>query len=443
MSKTPNIKDAIATAAIPSSKQTPDFGPVQFSFGALSDTHINYQSYNRGAYEKLRNSLDFFARKKMDIVVIAGDITGDRGESPDLEAQYQKHVEIVNASNFSSSKVFEAIGNHGNTPSDSRLLNAYLGSSEEKHPFKGSPYYHVLVDGNAGENDNLFIFMAHEIEASSDVATKDNFSAGQINWLENLLSRYDNGNTNIFVVLHSPFLNYGAGDIENGSYKNCIKFDGEFTQTMRLFSLLEEHKDAIVMSGHTHVSFYENANYSDENNQFARTVHIGSNCQPCAYGNQSTLVRNFDGRHNVTADYGSEGYTVEVYSDFIVYSGYNLSTGKKIPAACLLIPVKAYGEPEDNDFILENSGDEINDDNPNADDKPTNFPTPDTEGSPSATPQNQTEGGVNTPASAYGSLLHIDDEKKSNGIWIWMLVLGIIIVPPIIVVIVLLIVRKK
>ena len=85
---TPDIKDAVATAKIPSSKRTPDFGKLQFSFGALSDTHMNYEQHNRGAYAKLRASMDFFAKKKMDIVFISGDVVGDRGENPDLEAQY-------------------------------------------------------------------------------------------------------------------------------------------------------------------------------------------------------------------------------------------------------------------------------------------------------------------------------------------------------------------
>ena len=360
---TPDIKDAIATAEIPVSKRTPDLGEPEFSFGALSDTHMNYEQHSRGAYEKLRASMDFFAEKGMDIVVITGDVVGDRGENPDLEAQYEKHIEIINASDFPIEKVYEASGNHGNTPKDIALMDKYLGGSDEVHPYENSPYYHVLFKGENGSRDNLFIFMSQEINASGDSASYDNFSSTQIDWLEALLEKHDDGKTNIFISLHSPFLQYGAGDIKNGSYTACITFKDDFKQNMRLKALLENHKDSIVMSGHTHVSFYENANYSDEYNSFARTVHIGSNCQPCAYGSGSSMTRSYDGRENVTVKYGSEGYTVEVYSDFIVYTGYNFSTGKKIPDACFLIPVKAYGgagRPEDNiptpDEAFEGSG---------------------------------------------------------------------------------------
>lgn len=343
--ETPDIKNAVATAEIPEDKRLPALGEVEFSFGALSDSHMNYEPYDRGAYAKLRYAMDFYAENNMDIVIITGDATGDRGENPDLEAQYEKHVEIINDSAFSFDKVYEGIGNHSNTPKDAPLLDKYLGGGDEVHPFEGSPYFHVLFEGEGDKRDNLFIFMAQEINAPGDSAAYDNFSKEQIDWLEGLLTQYGKTETNIFIIEHAPFLNYGAGDIENGTYTACITFKEEYTQTMRLKALLETYKDAIVMSGHTHVSFYENANYSDEYNAFARTVHIGSACQPCGYGESASMIRSYDGRREVTSEYGSEGYTVEVYSDYIVYTGYNFSTGKKIPCACLLIPTKAYGGP--------------------------------------------------------------------------------------------------
>ncbi len=349
MAQTPDIKNAVATAEIPENKRLPDLGEAEFSFGALSDTHMNYEQHDRGAYAKLGYAMDFYAENNMDIVIIAGDATGDRGENPDLEAQYEKHIEIINNSDFALEKVYESIGNHGNTPKDSSLLDKYLGGDDEVHPFEGSPYFYVLFEGEGDNRDNLFIFMAQELKAPGDSAAYDNFSKEQIDWLEELLTQYGKTETNIFIIEHAPFLNYGAGDIENGTYTACITFKEEYKQTMRLKALLETYKDAIVMSGHTHVSLYENANYSDEFNSFARTVHIGSSSQPCGYGESASMIRSYDGRRQVTPEYGSEGYTVDVYSDYIVYTGYNFSTGKKIPCACLLIPTKAYGgagEPE-------------------------------------------------------------------------------------------------
>ncbi|MBE6711886.1 MAG: metallophosphoesterase [Ruminococcaceae bacterium] len=343
---TPDIKNAIATAAFPSEKLVGSLGEAEFSFGALSDTHMNYEQHNRGAYAKLAYALNFYAEKNMDLVLIAGDVTGDRGESPDLEAQYEKHLEILADSDFPAEKVYEAIGNHGNTPADAPLLDRYLGGTDEIHPFTNSPYFHLLVPGKAGARDNLFIFMAQEIQKPGDSAKYDNFSKAQIDWLEGLLTRYGETETNIFILEHAPFLNRGAGDIPNGGYTACITLKDEYAQTMRFYELLKTYKDAVVLSGHTHVSFYEDANYSSENGTLARTVHIGSGSQPCGYGTGSSLVRSYDGRKSVTPEYGSEGYTVQIYSDKIVFIGYNFSTGKKIPAACLLLPVKTSEESE-------------------------------------------------------------------------------------------------
>ena len=341
ISQAPDISQAVATAQIPAEKQAVDLGTPLFTFGALSDTHMNYEQHSRGAYAKLEASMNFFAKKNMDIVVITGDVVGDRGESPDLEAQYQKHIEIINNSSFNLDNVYESAGNHGNTPNDALLLNQFLGNAKQQHPYENSPYYYVLFENEKKGNDNLFIFMAQELNSPGESAAYDNFSKEQMDWLEGLLTQYTE-NTNIFLTIHSPFLQFGAGDIENGSYTACITFKEEYTQTMRLKSLLEQHTDVVVMSGHTHLSFYENANYSNVLGTFAHTVHVGSNCQPCAYGEQTTMAKSYDGRRNVTTKYGSEGYVVEVYQDYIVYTGYNLSTGEVIPDALFMIPTKSY-----------------------------------------------------------------------------------------------------
>ena len=343
-SKALDIKDAVATCPISTIKTNPNLGKKQFSFGALSDTHMNYEQHNRGAYAKLKASMNFFAKQNMNAVIISGDVVGDRGERPDLEAQYEKHVEIINNSNFPLENVYEAAGNHGNTPADVALMDQYLGNSKEQHPYENSPYYTVLFETPYG-NDNLFIFMAQEINGPSDSAAYDNFSKAQIDWLEGVYAQYENTDTNIFMVLHSPFLKYGAGDPPHGTYNACISFKESYTQTMRLKALLEQHPNTVVMSGHTHTSFYENANYSNVNGTFAHTVHIGSNSQPCAYGDRTSQQKSWDGRRNVSPTYGSEGYTVDVYQNYIVYTGYNLSTGKIVPAACFMIPTKPYTGP--------------------------------------------------------------------------------------------------
>ncbi len=332
--ETPSIADASAVADIPASKQLTLDTP-EMTFGAVSDVHMNYEGYRRGAYQKWGNALSFFAEKNMDYLIVTGDMTGDTT----LDLEYETYNNIINESNFPIENVYESIGNHGNTPSDIALFTQYTSGEGEDHPYEGSPYYSVLIKGKTSKaRDNLFIFMAQEIKEPGDSVKYDNFSKEQIDWLEGLLTKYGNTGTNIFIIEHSPFLNFGPGDRHPGGYTALVTFKEEYTQTMRLKSLLETYKDAIVMSGHTHLTLYDTENYSNENDSFSHMVHVGSTCYPCGYGAGKVYTRGTDGRYDASKTYGSEGYLVSVYSDYIVYTGYNLSTGKIIPAACLLIP---------------------------------------------------------------------------------------------------------
>lgn len=341
LDETPSIADAAAVVEIPAEKRNTGFGTPQLSFAAVSDVHMNYEAHDRGAYQKWANALEFFAESGMEYVIVSGDMTGDDSGSEDLEADYQKYVEIINASSFPIENVYESLGNHGNTPSKLALFTKYTSGEGEEHPYEGSPYFSVLLKGKDGGPDNLFLFMRQELSAPGESASRDNFSKEQIDWLEGMLQQYSKTDTHIFIVEHSPFLEIGPGDKFPRGYTAMLSFKASFKQNMRFKELLETYKNVVVMSGHTHLSLYDNYNYSNEDGTFANMVHIGSTSQPCAYGAGSTFVRSSDGRYSVTPTYGSEGYLVRVYGDCIVYTGYNLSTGKIIPAGCLIMPTVA------------------------------------------------------------------------------------------------------
>lgn len=311
-----------------------------YTFGAISDVHMNYEAHNRGAYQKWEAALNFFAAEGMDDVIVAGDMTGDEFEGT-LDAQYKTYLEIIDKSAYPLEHIFECIGNHGNTEVGREQFVQYTSGKGEVHPFEGSPWFYVLRENET--RDNLFIFMAQELKAPGDSPNYDNFSKEQIDWLESVLKKYGNTDTNIFLIEHSPFLNYGPGDRHPGKYTGMVTFKQYYFQTIRLQKLLEEYQNIIMMSGHSHLSLYDGENYSDEDGTSCRMIHLGSGCQPCAYGTGETLVRSTDGRHEVTPDYGSEAYTVAVYDDYIIYTGRNLSTGTVIPSACFILPVTVEG----------------------------------------------------------------------------------------------------
>lgn len=95
-----------------------------------------------------------------------------------------------------------------------------------------------------------------------------------------------------------------------------------------------EHKEIIMLNGHTHLSIREGLNFSDE---YARIIHNGSVSQPRSYTASGSI--SYDSEGKTTAKYGSEGYVVRVYSDAIVFQGADLSTKKIIPTVCFIMPV--------------------------------------------------------------------------------------------------------
>lgn len=352
----PNIASAVAKCAIPAEKQL-NLGDAEVTFGTASDVHMNYEYYGRSAYSKWSTILDFYAENNASYVIVTGDMTGDASDPTPLLQQYEDYVDLINDSEISIDSVYESIGNHGNTPNDLGMFSEYTEGSDEVHPYDHSPYFYVLKKGVNGAKDNLFVFLWQELSSAGQSAKIDNFSQAQIDWLAGVLDEYDNESTNIFLIAHSPFLNYGAGDrYKGGGYTALTTFSTDFAQNMRLKGLLQYHKDVIVMSGHTHLTLYDGQNYSDVNNEFARTVHVSSTCWPRAYNADATSCpAGTDGRKSAGTDYGSEAYLVSVYADYIVYTGYNMTTGKIIPAACLIMPTKTYDAPTP-DESFEGSG---------------------------------------------------------------------------------------
>ena len=197
-SKTFNIEDAADIIEIPKEKRL-KLTDSTFTFGSTSDVHINFETLGFGSKAKWVQLLDFYSDKNVNHLIITGDMTGEAG----LEDDYQYYIDSINSSDIPLENVYEAIGNHGNSPSMLPYFTQYTSGSDEVHPYKNSPYYHVFVGGN------LFIFMAQELNGPSDSAAYDNFSKEQIDWLEGLLDTYGKTDTNIFVIIHSPFLNFG------------------------------------------------------------------------------------------------------------------------------------------------------------------------------------------------------------------------------------------
>ncbi len=163
-------------------------------FASVSDVHMNYHT-SYGASAKWTAALNFFEKQGVEMVVVSGDLT-DLGGITD----YNRYTAAVSASTFPIEKIYESKGNHDSVEND--LFMKTTKGEDQIHPYENSPYFHLLKKGEGGAKDNLFIFMAQELTSDSTTASQDNFSAQQLDWLEDLLIRYSGTNTNIFIIEH-------------------------------------------------------------------------------------------------------------------------------------------------------------------------------------------------------------------------------------------------
>ncbi len=310
-------------------------GKQEMTFASVSDVHVNYNSSDPnsdnycGAPEKWTAALNYFADLKLDMVVISGDCTGGGHAS-----EYTTYKASIEASNYDANKIYMARGNH-DSQENANFIN-YTGHSDMIRPFDDSPWFYVLKKGEQGEKNNLFIFLAQELSSISNTPNQDNFSTWQLDWLEGLLSTYSGTNTNIFILEHAFYHNWGPGDRYNGVYVQPMHLKDSFSGNMRLQSLLMEYKEAVFMTGHSHIAFSEMVNYSDENGTACRMIHNSSTSQLRTYTSSGSISYRAEGR--VDNKNGSEGYVVGVYANDIVYNGTNLTTREKIPTACYIFP---------------------------------------------------------------------------------------------------------
>ncbi|MBQ9467618.1 MAG: metallophosphoesterase, partial [Clostridia bacterium] len=327
--QSPALENACAVYALPEDKLFGEADPA-FTFASVSDVHVNYDDNGYGASKKWTNALDFFDLMGIDSVVISGDITGSG-----TQTEYNRYRSAVSASYVAPERIYEAQGNHDATQV-ARFLE-YTQGEDDVHPFEGSAWFYVLKEGENGARDNLFIFMAQELSSTSATPNVDNFSTRQLDWVEGLLETYAGTDTNIFIIEHAMIRNFGPGDKYNGVYVEPMYFKDAFPGNMRFKSLLTTYKEAIMMSGHTHLSLREGYNFGDENGTAARMIHNSSISQPRSYTSSGTISYNSEGRTTETA--GSEGYLVYVYDDCATYVGYDLTAQKIIPTASYLIPL--------------------------------------------------------------------------------------------------------
>ena len=367
------VSQATAVFDIPKEKQLQSgAGNLLYTFNSYSDVHIDTESYYQKSKSNWEKALKFAANKDTDFIVSAGDAVtnshGASGSNGGFADEWDTYEKILASSDYCN-PVYEADGNHDmRTESKGKLgsgdtykgITAFVQASGTDSTVANiednKPYYYV-IEKNSGD---VFIFMA--LENGSDPGNYDNFSQEQINWLKDLLDTYYGTGVNVYIIEHSPFRGYGAGDAwmtprSNGyipsHYKSHMLVNGQigkddsnnyFTasgmdQNTEFRNLLEKYPDLIWMNGHTHQDFTVCVNYSNQNDTSCHMIHNPAVVGTTYFTDANSESQKYDSSSSSSDGLGrtSQGYYVETYENAVVYYGANLYDQKIYPAYCYIM----------------------------------------------------------------------------------------------------------
>ena len=277
-------------------------GRKLYSFGALSDIHLQYDT----AQADFQKALTFLNETEdVEFTCICGDLT-DNGEDADFET----YVEYVNTYS-SDTPVYECAGNHD-------AWNRVIPFDRLK-PYTGHDLYYTFTQG-----DDLFImFGTQHYDNYGNAYTP--FSQESLQWLYEVLEA--NRNKRVFLFQHylrfdgsgKPYSKAPTGDaLRHGTNGSVFK------------SLTEHYKNVIWFHGHSHTKFdcQEDCAYANYDRMFGcHSVHIPSLAVPRDYENDAYVVKYAE----------SEGYVVDVYENHIVLRGRDFVREKFLPIATYCI----------------------------------------------------------------------------------------------------------
>lgn len=283
----------------------PEMGDKLFSFGALSDIHLQYET----AQADFQKALTYLNETEdVAFTCVCGDLTDNAEES-----DFQIYVEYVNAYS-PNTPVYECTGNHD-------CYDKVL-SFDSMRQYTGHDLYYTFA-----QDDDVFIMFG--MRYWSTTGTQDPFSAESLQWLYETLE--ENRNKRVFLFQHclrfdgsgKPYSKNMTGDLLNNTKGTVFK------------SLMEHYTNVIWFHGHSHTKFdcQEDCSYANYDRMHGcHSVHIPSLAIPRDYENGSYVSKYAE----------SEGYVVDVYRNHIVLRGRDFVKEKFLPIAsyCLETLIK-------------------------------------------------------------------------------------------------------
>lgn len=276
----------------------PNLGNKLYSFGALSDVHLQYNT----AQEDFQRALTFLNNsEEVDFICICGDLTDD-GKDDDFET----YVEYVDAYS-PNTPVYECTGNHD-------AYDNLIGFDKMK-PYTGHDLYYTFAQG-----DDLFIMFGTQFYDTKGQEIKP-FSKESLQWLYETLEA--NRNKRVFLFQHylrfdgsgKPYSPDPTGDVLRWCTEGTV-----------FKSLMEHYTNVVWFHGHSHTKFdcQEDCDYANYDRMHGcHSVHIPSLAVPRDYENDAYVTKYAE----------SEGYVVDVYQNHIVLRGRDFVKEKFLPIA--------------------------------------------------------------------------------------------------------------
>lgn len=332
------VEYASAVYSIPEEKRLSfSSSDVLYSFGAVSDPQLANDSYGSSSYPydevHLAAALETLAQRGVDFTISSGDTVNDQNGKQTYLAEYKRYQRLLADSSYTK-PIYEANGNHdvgtvwNKTGGYYNEDGAYImgtGLDSVAETINAAKPYFEITEPTTGDH---FIFMA--LEGGFYTDRGEQFSTEQLDWLEGLLEKYSTDGKNIFIIEHANVQGWGSGDKLTTPYYYDLGLNPENNDVARFVSLMEQYKECVVITGHTHLELGAQYNYSDNNGTSAVIMHNS------AIGGVRRLV---NGSVDRTAVLGlSEGYIIEVYEDYILFNGINLYYNEVMPLCSYIIP---------------------------------------------------------------------------------------------------------
>lgn len=297
------------TMGFPVGRMTPPEGTKLYSFGLISDTHIQPDSTDGEIYSaRLETALAWFKEQGVAFVAHCGDITNvglymgegsSPGYYPDQFAEFKRICDL-----YPDLPVYSICGNHDSYYSEGPI-ESY---KTELRSYTGHGLYYYAYQGN-----DLLIFISQPSGTSP-------LNEAELNWLEVMMVSYPH--KRCFVFMH-PYISGDSGNTLD-AYGNAL-LPASSTVTTRVKKALAGHGNVVLFHGHTHFmpsmqELDELTNYTNKNG--FHSVHVPSLSAP-AFVNEA-------GERQITNE-ESYGYLVDVYDDCILLRGRDFVKNQWIP----------------------------------------------------------------------------------------------------------------